>query len=77
MRHGVAMRWSKVVPGKHGMAALMLALKEVEINAETIPVHIYQGKTATQQLKYKYEMPTVMVHAGRINETTTLFLPTE
>ena len=36
-----ATRWSGVVPGKHGMAALMLALKEEETKAEAIPVHIH------------------------------------
>ena len=38
---------------------------------------MYQGKTARKQQKYKYETPTVMVHAGQINETRTLCLPTE
>ena len=28
-------------------------------------------------MKDKYETPTVMVHAGKINKTTTLRLPTE
>ena len=37
------MRWERVVPGKHGMSALMLALKEAEIKAETISVHMHQG----------------------------------
>ena len=37
------MRWSRVVPGKHDMAALMLALNKAEIKAEDIPVHIHQG----------------------------------
>ena len=38
---------------------------------------MYQGKTATQHLKYKDETPTVMVHAGQINENTTLYIPTD
>ena len=38
---------------------------------------MYQWQTARQQLKDKDETPTVMVHAGYINKTTTLFLPTE
>ena len=60
----------KIGAWKHGIAALMLALKELEINAESIPVHINQVNTATQQLKDKDETPTVMVHEGQINETT-------
>ena len=31
MKHEEAMRWAILFPGKHGMEALMLALKEVEI----------------------------------------------
>ena len=38
---------------------------------------MYQGKTATQQLKDKDETPIVMVHAVNINETKTLCLPIE
>ena len=34
------------------------------------------GHTATKQLKYKYETPTLMVLAGNIKKTTTLCLPT-
>ena len=45
------MRRARVVPGKHGMAALMLSQKEAEIKAEAIPVHMHQGHTETQQLK--------------------------
>ena len=45
MRHKADMRWAVVVPGKYGMTALMLALKEAETNAEAIPVHIHQGQT--------------------------------
>ena len=40
------MRRSIVVPVKHGMAALMIALKEVEIKAEAIPVHMHPRQTA-------------------------------
>ena len=36
-----------------------------------------QGKTATQHLKYKDETPTMMVHAGQVNENTTLYLPAD
>ena len=36
------MRQAIVVPGKHGMLALMLALKEAKIKAEDIPVHMHQ-----------------------------------
>ena len=63
------------MPGKNGMAALMLALKEAEILAEYIPVHMQQGHTESKQPKYMKETPTVMVHEGQINETTTLPLP--
>ena len=69
------MKLERVVIGKHGMASLMLALKQTEIKAEDIPVHIHQGQTATQQLKEKDETPTVMVHVVYINEITTLCLP--
>ena len=31
LQQGVAMRWARVVPIKHGMAALTMALKEVEV----------------------------------------------
>ena len=45
LRHKVATRLSIVVPVKHGMAALMQALKEAEIKAEAIPVHMHHGNT--------------------------------
>ena len=60
--HEVAMVWARVVPGKHYMATLMLALKESEIKAESISVHMHQEKTETQHLKDKNETPTLMVH---------------
>ena len=44
------------------MYAIILALKEAEIKAEAIPVHMHQVNTETQQLKDKYKSPTVMVH---------------
>ena len=47
----VSMRRAIVVPGKYGMAALMMALKEAEIKAEGIPVHMHQVHKKTQQLK--------------------------
>ena len=53
MRHKVDMRRSRVVPGKHGMVFLMIALKEAKIKAEAIPVHMHQDKTETQQFKDK------------------------
>ena len=62
--------------GKHGMAALMIALKEAEINSEAIPVHMHQDEAETQQLKYKNETPTGTVYAGQINETATVPIPT-
>ena len=76
LRQHVDTRQTRVVPGKHGMADLMLALKEAEIKAEAIPVHIYQGQKATKQLKYKCKIPTVTAHALQIKKTTTLCIPT-
>ena len=66
-----------MVVGKHGMAALMLAINESGIKSEDIPVHMYQGHTETQQLKDKDETPTGMVQSGNINENKTLCIPTE
>ena len=77
LRQEVAMIRSRVVPGKHGMASLMIALKEAEIKADNIPVHMHQGYTETKQLKDNNEIPTVMVHARHINKTTTIPIPTE
>ena len=37
------MRWARTVPGKHGITALIITVKEVEIKAEAIPVHMHQG----------------------------------
>ena len=64
------------MPEKHGIAALVLALKEAEIKTEAIQSHIHQGKTSTKQRKDKVERSTVMLFSGQINETTTLYLPT-
>ena len=61
---------------KNDIAALILELKETEINAEAIPVHMHQGQTSTKQIKDKYETPTVMVYAGQINKITTICLTT-
>ena len=43
LRQEIAMIWEIVVPGKHCMSDLMLALKQVEIKEESIPVHMHQG----------------------------------
>ena len=59
------------------MSDIMISLKEAEIKAEGIPVHMHHAKTATKQLKDKGEIPIVTVHVGQINKTTTLPLPTE
>ena len=72
LQHEVDIRREIVVPGKYDMSALILALTEVKIKAEDIPVRTHQGKTATKQLKDNGDIPTVMVHAGHINKTTTL-----
>ena len=45
---------ARLMPGKHDMVALILALNEAEIKAEAIPVHMNQGQPSTQQLKDKY-----------------------
>ena len=55
----------------------MISLKEAKIKLEDIPLNIHQSQKATQRLKDKDETPTVMLHAGNINENTTLCLPTE
>ena len=68
---------ARVVPGNDGMEATMIELKEVEINAEDIPVHMKQGQTETQHMKDNYETNTAMVHPGHINETKTLDLSTD
>ena len=46
LKHNVAMRWEIIVPKKHGIEALMLALKYPELKAEAILVHMHQGLTA-------------------------------
>ena len=71
------MRPARVVPGKHGISALMIALKEAEINLEAIPVNMHHKQTATKQLKDNGEITTGTVHAGQVNKTKTLPLPTE
>ena len=70
------MRQEIVVPGKHGMSVLMLALKEAEIIAEDITVHMQHKQTETKQMQDKGKIPTVIVHGVHINKTTTLPLPT-
>ena len=67
LRQELAMILEIVVPVKHGMSALMLALMEAETKAEAIPVHMQQGHTEKQQLKDNNETPTLMVHARQIN----------
>ena len=46
------MRRARVVPGKHGISALVLALKKAETNAEAITVHMHTGHTEKQHIKY-------------------------
>ena len=38
---------------------------------------MHKGHTETKKLKNNNETPTVIVHAGQINKTTTLPLPTD
>ena len=47
------MRRVIVVPVNHIMSALMLALKEVEIKAEAVPLHMHHKQTPIKQLKDK------------------------
>ena len=70
------MRQSRVVTGKHGMVDLMLVLKEAEIKAEDIPVHMQQRQTATKHPKDNGEITKVTVRSGQLNDTTTLCIPT-
>ena len=66
-----------MLPGKNGITVLMLDLKKAEIKAEDVPLHMYQGHKATKHVKCKDETPILMVHAGHINKTKKLCLPTE
>ena len=56
------MRHTRVVTVKYAMSALMIALKELEIKVEAIPVRMHHEHTATKQMKYKGEIPTGTVH---------------
>ena len=47
LRQELDMRPEIVVPGKNGMAALVLALKDAEIKAEALPVTMHQRYTET------------------------------
>ena len=42
-----------------------------------MPLNMNQGHTETKHLKDKDKTPTIMVHAGYINENTTLCMPKE
>ena len=53
----------------------MLALKEAEIEEESITIHIKQGQTEKKQMKNKDKTTTVMVHIGNLKKPTTLPLP--
>ena len=77
LKQEVSMRQAKLVPGKHGISARMIVQKEAETKEESIPVHMHQGHTGKQQLKYNNETPTLMVHAGQNKKTRTLPLLTE
>ena len=77
LQQEVDMRQEIVVTGKHSMAAFILSLKEEEIKAEAIPVHMHHRHTETQHMKDNNEATTLMLHAGQINKTTTLTLPNE
>ena len=53
-----------MVPRKHGMSVLMVALKEAEIKAGAIMVHMHHKQTAAEHLKDKVGTPKVVLHAG-------------
>ena len=57
LQNEAAMIRAIVVPVKHGIPALMLALKESETKSEAIPVHMQPGQTATKHSKDKDETP--------------------
>ena len=67
LRHEVSLRRARVVPGKNVMAALIIALKEEEIKAEAIPVHMHHRQTAIKNLKYMGGKPPVVVNVVHIN----------
>ena len=67
----------RVVPVKHGMSALIKALKEAGIKAKDISLHMHQGHRTTQNIENKNETTTLIVHAGNINKSTTLPLLNE
>ena len=69
------MRRKIMAPVKYGMVALILELKEAQIKAEAIPLHMQRGNTETQHLKDNDKTTIVMVKVGHINETTALCLP--
>ena len=48
IQNNVVMRQARLVPGKHGMASIMLVLKESVKKKKFIPVHIQQWKTASK-----------------------------
>ena len=51
LRQEVDMRRAIVLPGKHDMSDLVIALKKTEMKSEDIPVYMHQGHTETQHLK--------------------------
>ena len=58
LRQEVYIRREIVVPIKHRMSALMLALKEFKIKSEAIHVQMHRGHIETQHLKDNNETPT-------------------
>ena len=63
------MRLKVAVPGKHGMSALMLALKEAKIKSEATPLHMHKGHTETHHPKDNNETPIVIVHVVQMKKT--------
>ena len=51
------MRRTILVPGKHSMSALMLALKKTIIKLGSIPVHMHNKQTSTNSLKIRVKYP--------------------
>ena len=55
--HEVYMRQERVLTGKYGTEALIIALREAEIKAEPIQVQMYEGNTAKKSQKDKDKKP--------------------
>ena len=52
-----SIRQAITVPGKCGIIALVLALKDTEVKQEDVPVHMYQGCTTTKYQEENFQKP--------------------